>query len=70
MHKYHVPCGWTRSTSASKDAVKGHHKRGCVDAYCGCLSFLFLDGLHAYSLDMWLLNYINITILTIKGNMV
>ena len=53
---YHIPCGWTRSTRASKDAVKGHHKRGSVDAYCGCLSFLFLDGMHAYSLDVWLLN--------------
>ena len=70
MHKYHVPCGWTRSTRASKDAVAGHHKRECVDACCGCLSFLFVDGMHAYSLDMWMLNWINMTTLTIKGNMI
>ena len=32
-HKDHVPCGRTRSTRASKDTVKGHHKKGiCVDA--------------------------------------
>ena len=35
MHKYHVPCVWTRSTRANKDAVKGHHKRGL----CGCSFF-------------------------------
>ena len=33
MHKDHGPCERTRGTRASKDTVKGHHKKGiCVDA--------------------------------------
>ena len=64
-HKYHVPCGWTWSTRASKDAIKGHHKRGL----CGCLLwmlFLFCIWMHGYSLDMWMFNLIKLTTLTIN----
>ena len=33
MHKDPGPCERTRSTRASKDTVKGYHKKGiCVDA--------------------------------------
>ena len=32
--------------------------------------FSFLDGMHVYSLDMWMINQINATTLTIKCNMI
>ena len=67
MRKYDVPCGWTRSTRASKDTVKGHHKRGYVWML---IVDVFLDGMHVYSLDMWMINQINATTLTIKGNII
>ena len=56
-HKYHVPCGWTQSTRASKDTVKGHHKKGiCVDAKLDAFFSFFLDGIYMLiSLDMWMI---------------
>ena len=50
---------------ASKDAVKGHHKRGlCVDALFW-LHFFFLVWMHDYSLDLWMYNIIIMTTLTL-----
>ena len=57
MHKDHGPCERTRSTRASKDTVKGHHKKGYVwmlklDAFL----FFFLEGICVISLDLWMIN--------------
>ena len=56
MHKDHGPCERTRSTRASKDTVKGHHKKGiCVDAKLDVFFSFFWMVYMLISLDMWMI---------------
>ena len=52
-----VPSGWTQSTGQARMQLKAITREDCVDACCGCT---FFSGfwMHAYSLDMWMFNFI------------
>ena len=50
---------------ASKDVVKGHHKRGLCGCFILVALFFFLVWMHGYSLDMWMYNFIIMITLTL-----
>ena len=51
---YHV--GGHGARGQARIQLKGHHKRGNMDVFLWLSFFLFLNWMHAYSLDMWMLN--------------